>query len=136
MSEETSKRDLPTENKSGQTDVEEPFIATQENRQKWSQLVTRAWADETLKRRLLSDPMPLLREQGIEIPAGVEVHVVQDKDTISCMLQTQQLADGELTQGELSGVAGGTGKTKAASKGSSKQEYLFFTMSQVFVTST
>jgi hypothetical protein len=136
VSEETSKRDLPTENETGQPNVEEPFMASQENQKKWSQLVTRAWADETLKQRLLSDPMPLLLEQGIEIPAGVEAHVVQDKDTISCMLQTQQLADGELTQGELSGVAGGTGKTKAASKGSSKQEYLVFAMSQVFVTST
>ena len=82
------------------------YLADQQNQQKWAQLVTRAWADESLKQRLLNDPAPLLQEYGIETPAGLELRVVQDKDVIACMVQPQMLA-GELTPSQLSGVVGG-----------------------------
>ena len=62
-------------------------MATEENQKKWSQLVTSAWADENLKKRLLNDPMPLLPEQGIEIPAGAEAHVTQDKNTALALMK-------------------------------------------------
>lgn len=140
MSEETSKRALDAENQSGQSSAEEPFIATEENQKKWSQLVTRAWADENLKQRLLNDPMPLLREQGIEIPAGVEAHVTQDKNIISCMLQPppqpvlEEQTLEELTLNELSGVVGGTDK-KPKQQSAPKLEFLTVTLNQVLISS-
>ena len=84
-------------------------IATLEDQRKWAQLVKRAWSDETLKQQLLNDPAPLLREHGIAIPAGADVRVVQDKDTVACIVEPLKSADdlAELTTSDLSGVVGG-----------------------------
>ncbi len=81
-----------------------------EEQQKWVRLVQKAWADESLKQRLLNDPALLLQEYGIETPAGVDVRVVQDRDTIACLIQPRMLA-GELTPSQLSDAVGGSGKT-------------------------
>ena len=83
----------------------EPFpIATLEDQRKWTQLVKRAWTDEKLKQQLLSDPAPLLREHGIAIPTGADVRVVQDKDTVACIVEPVK---SELNASDLSGVVGG-----------------------------
>jgi hypothetical protein len=110
--------------------TDEHYLADPQNQQKWAQLVTRAWADESLKQRLLNDPAPLLREYGIETPAGVEVCVVQDKDTIACLIQPEMLA-GELTPSQLSGVVGGAGKQPASK---AKVTYLVYDLIPVVVT--
>ncbi len=47
-------------------------------KQSWKDLVARVRADEAFKARLLADPMPALREVGIEVPPGVEVRVVEN----------------------------------------------------------
>jgi hypothetical protein len=84
-------------------------IATLEDQRKWTQLVKRAWSDPTLKQQLLNDPAPLLREHGIAIPAGADVRVVQDRDTVACIVDSVKSADDvpELTANDLSGVIGG-----------------------------
>jgi hypothetical protein len=43
---------------------------------RWSRLVARAWCDEALMQRLLSDPRNVLAEHGMEAPEGTEVEVV------------------------------------------------------------
>jgi hypothetical protein len=42
----------------------------------WSQIVARAWYDEDFMKRLLSDPLAVLAEHGLEVPPGTEVEVV------------------------------------------------------------
>ena len=80
----------------------------QENWKKWSQLVAQAWADEKLKRRLLDKPAAVLREHGIEVPAGVEVRVVEPTEKLLYFLLPPKPADvTELTSSQLTGVAGG-----------------------------
>jgi hypothetical protein len=92
-------------NGSGAKKSKEPFpIATLEDQRKWTQLVKRAWTDETLKQQLLRDPASLLREHGIAIPEGANVRVVQDKDTVACIVEPVK---SELTTSDLSGVVGG-----------------------------
>jgi hypothetical protein len=107
-------------------------IATLEDQRKWTQLVKRAWIDETLKQQLLNDPAPLLREHGIAIPTGANVRVVQDKDTVACIVESVKSADdlAELTTSDLSGVVGG----KAASD-KPVQLYLVFKLRQVVISS-
>ncbi|HEV3263781.1 MAG TPA: NHLP leader peptide family RiPP precursor [Gemmataceae bacterium] len=46
---------------------------------RWAQLVARAWEDEDFKCRLLSEPALVLEEEGIEVPPGREVRVVEDE---------------------------------------------------------
>jgi hypothetical protein len=43
----------------------------------WSQIVARAWCDEGLMKRLLSDPRSVLAEHGLEVPEGTEVQLVE-----------------------------------------------------------
>ena len=37
----------------------------------WGQLVAKAWKDPAFKKRLLAQPAAVLKEEGIEMPAGV-----------------------------------------------------------------
>jgi hypothetical protein len=75
---------------------------------KLSQLVNRASTDQNFKEKLVNDPAPLLRENGIEIPAGTEPRVVADKESISFEFVPQQFPSGaELTESDLSAVRGG-----------------------------
>lgn len=105
-------------------------VATLEDQRKWTQLVKRAWTDETLKQQLLNDPTSLLREHGIAIPAGADVRVVQNKGTVACIVESVKSADdlAELTASDLSGVVGG----KPAS--AKRVEYLVIKLQEVFVS--
>jgi hypothetical protein len=105
-------------------------MSNEENQKKLSQLVKRAWADEKLKERLLNDPTPLLRENGIEIPAGVEARVVADIDSVSFLIQPQKSTGDvtELTASDLSSVVGGT-------KGGQPVEYLKVSLQEVLISS-
>jgi hypothetical protein len=42
----------------------------------WSEVVAKAWSDDEYKKRLLSDPIPLLREEGFQIPDGATVTIL------------------------------------------------------------
>ena len=82
---------------------------TSETLKKWSRLVAQAWADEKLKQQLVDNPTRVLQEHEIEVPAGVEIRVVENTDKVSyLMLPPKPAGDvAELTSGQLSGVAGG-----------------------------
>jgi hypothetical protein len=45
---------------------------------RWGQLVARAWGDDVFRGRLLAEPALVLREEGIAVPAGVAVRVVEN----------------------------------------------------------
>jgi hypothetical protein len=42
-------------------------------------LVAKAWNDEAFKQRLIAAPAEVLKEHGVEIPAGVEVKVLEGR---------------------------------------------------------
>ena len=98
-----------TTKKQGKVEVNQPMAAGSETMKKWPQLVAQAWADEKLKQRLLDEPKAVLREQGIEVPEGVEVRVVEPTDKLLYFLLPPKPAGDvtELTSSQLSGVAGG-----------------------------
>ena len=43
----------------------------------WIRVVAKAWADEDYKARLLSDPAAVLTEEGIALPEGKSVRIVE-----------------------------------------------------------
>jgi hypothetical protein len=67
----------------------------------WGMLVAEVWADEDLKRRLISDPAAVLQEYGIECPAGVDLQVVEDTDQVRHLIipacPSDDLLDEDLT---------------------------------------
>jgi hypothetical protein len=42
----------------------------------WNRIVARAWYEEGVMERLLSDPLSVLAEHDLEVPPGTEVEVV------------------------------------------------------------
>jgi hypothetical protein len=48
--------------------------------QQFNQVNARAWLDDAFRRKLVSDPEGTLKEQGVEVPAGVKVVVVEDDE--------------------------------------------------------
>lgn len=44
----------------------------------WSKVVAKTWLDEHFKKRFLADPKTVLKEHGIEVPAEVNVKVVEN----------------------------------------------------------
>ena len=84
----------------------------------WGLLVAEVWADEDLKQRLVSDPAAVLQEYGIEIPANVELNVVEDTDQVRHLVipasPSDDLLDEDLTSSPsmycwLCGGCGGCG---------------------------
>jgi hypothetical protein len=87
---------------------QQPMAAGSETMKRWSQLVAQAWTDERFKQQLITKPAAVLREHGIEVPAGVEVRVVEPTEKLLYFLLPPKPADGaELTSSQLTGVAGG-----------------------------
>jgi hypothetical protein len=84
----------------------------------WSQMVARAWCDEDLMKRLLSDPRAVLVEHDIEVPADTEVEVVlgpevkvDDMDTVRRFIlpsrPSHELAEEDLVEGAVAWCACG-----------------------------
>jgi hypothetical protein len=79
----------------------------QEPGRKLGQVVAKAWQDDAFKRRLLEDPQVVLQEQGLPLPAGKAVRVVEDTtDTVHLVLPLKP-AEGELSDEQLDQVSGG-----------------------------
>jgi len=72
----------------------------------WARAVARAWRDEAFKKRLLAEPAAAAREVGLEIPAGLELRVVENSDRVVHLILPTPLSD-ELSAEELGAVAGG-----------------------------
>jgi hypothetical protein len=73
----------------------------------WGQVVARAWSDEGFKRRLLAEPGAVLREQGMDVPSGVEVRVVENTGRVAHLVLPPRPAEGELSEEQLAQAAGG-----------------------------
>jgi hypothetical protein len=49
-----------------------------EHQKKWAVCVARAWADEDYKKRLMFDSAKVLKEEEIDVPAGMKIKVVEN----------------------------------------------------------
>src|SRR5690242_19997305 len=73
----------------------------------YQKIVTRAWTDPKFKARLLADPHTALAEQGVVIPPGVTVKVVENTEKVVHMILPPPISTEELSETELEKVAGG-----------------------------
>lgn len=79
----------------------------EEQAKKMDQLIAKTWVDEAFKQRLMSDPLTVLKEEGIEIAEGIQVRVVEDTDTVMHLVLPPKPSEDELSDEELSDAAGG-----------------------------
>ena len=71
-----------------------------------NKILTKCWADANFKQQLLADPAAVLKAEGVEIPAGYTVRVLENTDkVINYVLPPNPNA--ELSDSELESVAGG-----------------------------
>ena len=78
-------------------------------KQLWAKLVAQSWEDDNLRRRLLEEPAAVLKENGVEVPAGATVKTFEDDDDGDTIVLpvARQPAEKELSDQELETVAGG-----------------------------
>ena len=74
--------------------------------QRFAAVVARAWRDAAFKRRLLADPMGVLRECGIPIPDGAEIRILEDTPECTYLVLPRPPAE-ELDPRDLESAAGG-----------------------------
>ena len=53
----------------------------EEQGKKYAKLIAKVWSDEAFKERLLTDSRTILEAEGISVPPGVEVKVLEQTET-------------------------------------------------------
>jgi len=72
------------------------------------QIVARAWTDDTFRQRLLADATAVLRDEGIEVPEGLEIRVLENTGKLfHLVLPSKPASFRQLNDEELEAVAGG-----------------------------
>ena len=72
-------------------------------------LFAACWKDEALKVRFMSDPKAVLADYGIDVPANIDVNVVENSDnTVHITMPMAPDGHEELSMEELSNAVGGT----------------------------
>ncbi len=82
-------------------------MGKEERMKKMQQIIAKAWMDEGFKKRLLSDPAAVLKEQGLETPPGVEIRIVENTDKVFHLVLPPKPSSGELPDASLDTVAAG-----------------------------
>lgn len=70
-----------------------------------SKIIAKAWADDDFKRRLLADPVSALRAEGIDVPAGIAISVVENTADRFTFVLPRKPKD-ELSERELATASG------------------------------
>ena len=79
-----------------------------EQRNALAKVFAACWKDEALKARFLSDPKAVLAEHGIDVPANMNVNVVENTDnTVHITMPAAPDGLHELSDEEISAAAGG-----------------------------
>jgi hypothetical protein len=73
----------------------------------WGQIVARTWQDESFKKRLLADPVPILKQHGINLSASVQVRILEDTAQVRHLTLPQKPSE-DLSDDDLAKVAAGS----------------------------
>jgi Nitrile hydratase, alpha chain len=71
-------------------------------------IITRCWEDEEFKKRLMVDPAKILAAEGVNVPDGVSIRVVEDTDQVRTLIIPP--APSHLDDDQLKGITGGLGR--------------------------
>ena len=74
----------------------------------FGKIIAKAWRDPAFKAALIANPATALKAEGIDVPAGMAVTVVENTDKQFHLVLPPVPSD-ELSEDDLEAVAGGTG---------------------------
>ena len=84
-----------------------------EQRNALAQVFAACWKDEELKARFMADPKAVLAEFDMDVPANIDVKIVEKSDNcVHITLPAAPAGIGELSDEELTNAAGGSANTK------------------------
>ena len=78
-----------------------------EQAKQWAKVVAKAWADEDYKQRLMTDPASILTEEGMEVPEGVQISVVEATEKQAWIVLPPKPESGEIAEAAERLAAGG-----------------------------
>ncbi|MBN1198521.1 MAG: NHLP leader peptide family RiPP precursor [Bacteroidales bacterium] len=89
-------------------------METMNRRQQLEQrIIEKAIKDEQFRERLMTSPNETIEQElGVKLPASLRINVLEEKPNsfyLVIPMATRELSDEELTEAELSNVAGGYG---------------------------
>ncbi len=71
----------------------------------YQQIIAKCWADEAFKQQLMTDPAGTLKQEGVEVPNGMTLKVVENTGQVFHLVIPAR--PDELTDNDLDKVAGG-----------------------------
>jgi hypothetical protein len=72
-----------------------------------SKVIAKAWSDPQFKARLLTDPMSVLAAEGIAVPPGITVRLLENTDQIVNFVLPRKPEIEELSDADLEKIAAG-----------------------------
>ena len=79
----------------------------QDYTKQYAQIVAKCWADPAFKTKLLANTNATLAAEGVDVPAGVEVRVVENSANVIYVVLQAPPAQGDLKDEDLMSVVGG-----------------------------
>lgn len=80
-------------------------MKTGHQRQKISAIIAKCWADERFKQNLLTDTRTTLTAEGVALPDGLDVRVLENTATVVHWILPRKPAD--LSDDDLNGISAG-----------------------------
>ncbi len=81
------------------------------NSQSREKIIAKAWKDPTFKKKLLTNSRQALKEMGVNVPANVNVKVIEDTDSSYTFVLPASPANAKnLSEAELETAAGAGGQ--------------------------
>jgi hypothetical protein len=73
-----------------------------------AKIIKRCWDDSKYQTRFMSEPHAVLKEEGVDVPQGLTLKVVQNTENVHYLAIPPKPTD-QLSDRDLEGVAGGAG---------------------------
>jgi len=71
-------------------------------------LIAKTWSDEEFKKRLLADPKAVFKEEGFEVPAGLEIRVYENSEKVFHFVLPPRPEVREMRDEEMAAASGGS----------------------------
>lgn len=75
------------------------MVETMTQQKQWAKIIAKSWVDEDFKAELMANPAAVLKQEGIEIPEGVELKCVEATDAQQYLILPPK-PEGNITMGE------------------------------------